>query len=135
MLEIKSFKKEKNSSGWFFDIGDLEVMVSGTDENPDADQVNKAGLILNQLDKVKSKAINLLENFMKDKGEWFLSGLIFGDEAKVQNCTFILEFGFVSSTNLHEYMYTGFQVCFLINETAPVALREPHPNKFIIGFS
>lgn len=135
-MNIDQFKKEKGETSWFYSPdGELEIVIEGDDSGPDRESFILAERLMPILKDCESKAVHLLESFMKDKGDWELCTVSFVDVDMHKGCVFTLDFGFVSDQNRHEYNYTGFLVCFSWPLSNPAPLDQPHPFKFSVEFS
>jgi hypothetical protein len=133
MLTSAKFKKE--DAEWFIENDDIEFFVSDEDGKPSEAQIGLANRVIEQLEYTKERVKAILEDFMKDKGEFFYNAIHFGSLASKYECDFVFEVGFEAEENRHEYMYAGMQVCFTLNLNAPKNLQNPHPYKFIVEYS
>lgn len=133
---LSTLKRERDSSEWFCQAADgSELFVQGTEGAPSAESIADAQVVIEQMEQIKSKATHLLEFFMKDRGTWFFSGFFVGPFASQSEGDLKVELGFESSSNSHEYMYTGFTVHFSLGKKNPPLLRQPHPFRFTVAFS
>lgn len=136
MYDLTKLKRESDSNDWYFQAKDgSELFVAGNEQEPDQESIKMAYLVIEQYEHIKSKAIKLLESFMKENGTWYIGTIHLGTSAKYNNCDFQLELGFEHDLNPHEYNYTGFVVCFILGHENPPPLNKPHPFKFIVEFS
>jgi hypothetical protein len=135
-VNIEQFRKEIGENTWFYSPdGDFEIFIKGDEIGPNKDSFAWAEKLMPILEECKSKAIRLLESFMKDEGNWHLCTASFIETEEHKGCVFTLDFGFESNSNCHEYDYTGFLVCFSWHENNPAPLNMPHPFKFVVAFS
>ncbi len=140
-LAVSAFKPEfdvrvgEQTGDWFFSFpDDPEVIVKGEGPHPRQDSVDQANLVLVNLDQLKTRAIGLLEDFMKDKGTWYLSTVDCGKKAERLECQFVLSFVFEAERDPYEYGYTYFDVCFIVSERAHPTDQNGRPIKFVVGF-
>jgi len=67
-MNIDQFKKEKGEQSWFYSPdGDMEIFIKGDDSRPDIESFELAKKLMPILKECESKAIHLLESFMKDR--------------------------------------------------------------------
>ena len=81
-----------------------------------------------------SRAVQLLEEFMRDKGTWHLVTIDFAQKAQQQQCDFVLSLGFEADRDPYDYGYTYFDVCFMQYDNPPKSDVHCRPVKFVVGF-
>jgi hypothetical protein len=141
LLTDASFKSEidprtgKLTGNWFFAFpDDPEVLVRDNQGTPRAQDIARANSVLSNVEGLKSRAIKLLEDFMKDKGTWYLASVDCGTKAERLEVDFVLSFAFEADRDPHEYGYTYFDVCFKVLENSHPTDSNGRPIKFVVGF-
>jgi hypothetical protein len=103
----------------------LEFIAHG-----DASRYDLLWRVVDDLESVQSKAVHLLESFMKDSGEFTIVSVTVSADAS-DGVDIALRFEFCADRDHHEYTYTYFDVYFADR-------RQPRPHfwpcKFTIGF-
>jgi hypothetical protein len=126
-LTADALRAERTRDGeltgdWFCELADdVEVVVSGDGQAPARDSVELANRVLPHRAYLLSRAIQLLEEFMRDKGAWYL-------------VTIDLSLGFEAAHDPHDYGYAYFDVCFVRYNQAPESDVHGRPVKFVVGF-
>jgi hypothetical protein len=141
MLTASQFRPERSplvagtTGNWFFAFpDDPEVIVRGDDSGPSQPDIDRANFTLSNLEALKLRAISLLEEFMRDKGTWYLATVDCGSKAQRLESDYVLSFSFTADAAPHEYNYTYFDVCFRVAERAHSTERAGRPIKFVVGF-
>ncbi len=141
VLTEANFKPEgdprtgKLTGDWFFAFpDDPEVLVRSDRGAPRQQDIARANAVLANVDDLKSRAVKLLEDFMKDKGNWYLAAVDCGSKAERLEVDFVLSFVFEADRDPYEYGYTYFDVCFVVPENAHPIDRNGRPVKFVVGF-
>lgn len=112
---------------WQFDNADgVEFIAHG-----DASRHELLWRVIDELETVQAKAIQRLESFMKDSGEFDLGTVTVLPERSDDGVDFSLRFGFFADRDKHEYTYTYFDV-FFADRQQPSS--HFWPCKFTIGF-
>lgn len=126
---------DKLGREWFFSFAnDPEIMVRGDADTPDIVSVEQINCVIEHLDSLSLRAVQLLEAFMKDKGAWHLTTIDCSRKASLLECDFVLSFGFEAERDPDEYGYTYFDVGFIVLEASPEIDKFGRPVKFLIGF-
>ncbi|MFO1227385.1 hypothetical protein [Roseateles sp.] len=120
---------------WFCELADdVEVVVSGEGQAPARDSVELANRVLPHRAYLLSRAVQLLEEFMRDKGAWQLVTIDLARKARQQECDFVLSLVFEAEHDPQDYGYTYFDVCFVRYDNAPKSDLHGRPVKFVVGF-
>jgi hypothetical protein len=139
-LTADALRAERTRDGeltgdWFCELADdVEVVVSGDGQAPARDSVELANRVLPHRAYLLSRAIQLLEEFMRDKGAWYLVTIDLARKARQQECDFVLSLGFEAAHDPHDYGYAYFDVCFVRYNQAPESDVHGRPVKFVVGF-
>lgn len=139
-LAAASLRAERTRDGeltgdWFCELADdVEVVVSGDIQAPARVSVELANRVLPHRAYLMSRAVQLLEEFMRDKGAWHLVTIDLARKARQQECDFVLSLGFEAEHDPHDYGYTYFDVCFVRYDNAPKSDLHGRPVKFMVGF-
>ena len=112
----------------------IDILVRGQDDGPEQEALATANLALSIIDELQTKAVRLLESFMRDKGTWYLGSIDVGIAAAKQDCDLLLDLSFEAENDPHEYGYTYFSVCFRRQDKNPPRHNKPHPYKFVVEF-
>jgi len=102
-LTADALRAERTRDGeltgdWFCELSDdVEVVVSGEGKAPTPDSVELANRVLPHRSYLLSRAVQLLEEFMKDKGAWHLVTIDLARKARQQECDLVLSLGFGSA--------------------------------------
>lgn len=136
MFDLARMRREKGTTNWFCEGEDgSELFMSGTDDGPLTSALADAALIISEYEQIKTKAISLLESFMKDRGSWYVGTTVVGPFQSPKDGDFTVELGFEADHNRHEYSYTGFKVHFTLNKKGRYLGLDSHPFKFTVEFS
>lgn len=136
MFDLTKMRKEQGTTNWFCEGQDgSELFVGGTDEGPLASALTDATLIVSEYEQIKTKAISLLESFIKDRGSWHVGATVVGPFQSPKDGDFTVELGFESDHNGHEYSSTGFTVHFTLNKKGRNLGLDSHPFKFTVEIS
>lgn len=140
MLDASQFKplREEGSDRvdeWFSGVPDrdVEVIVEGDAERPNAAIVSRANEVIRHLDRLTLKGVAMLQEFFKDKGAWTLVGVGCGSAARRQRCDFLLSFGFEAEGDPWRDTYVYYEVGFVVHERGAQEDRSGRPVKFIVG--
>ncbi|HEY5960329.1 MAG TPA: hypothetical protein VIV60_27435 [Polyangiaceae bacterium] len=123
------------SGNWFFALpSGLEVLVRGNVSGPLQRDIDQAIAVLANLDQLQQRAVGLLEDFMKETGEWSLAIVDCGVKAEKLECNFVITLDFEGSEDSYKHGYTYFDVCFAVHERTHPNDRNGRPIKFVVGF-
>ncbi|MFZ6768030.1 hypothetical protein ACO0LM_13295 [Undibacterium sp. Di26W] len=134
-FQLNTVHDDKLGREWFFSFAnDPEIMVRGNADTPDVVSVEQINCVIEHLESLALRAVQLLETFMKDKGAWHLTTIDCARKASMLECDFVLSFCFEAERDPYEYIYTYFDVGFIVLETSPAIDKFGRPVKFLIGF-
>jgi hypothetical protein len=104
----------------------VDVIVHG-----DESRLRLARRVIDQRDAISARAVELLESFMRDRGEFDLSSIEVCAAKEPDGGDFSLSYDFTADRDPHEYGYTYFEVYFSCHEPPGEPFR---PYKFTVGF-
>lgn len=112
---------------WQFQNADrVEFIAHG-----DASRHDLLWRVIDELEVVQSKAVHLLESFMKDTGEFTIASVTVSPEVSCDGVDFVVRFEFEAIRKRSEYTYTYFDVFFADRQQPR---QHFWPCKFTIGF-
>jgi len=133
MFDLSKIKKEKNSTEWYCEENSgSDLIIPGTENGPDPTAFYNATLIIENLETIKKQATELLELFIKQNGNINLNTIKLSTYKNTYDGDFLVEFSLRSESNTAEYIYTRFQVYFLLNKLP--AKQKTKPLKFTVEF-
>lgn len=104
----------------------VEVIAHG-----DESRTKLACRVIDNRSALETRAVGLLDQFMRDRGEYALSSIEVLGTKSADGCDFFLRFSFTADRDPHEYGYTYFEVYFGCHEP-PSEMFWPH--KLTVGF-
>lgn len=112
---------------WRFENADgLEFVVRG-----DETRYEMTWRIIDQLETLSNKAVQLLKSFMRDRGSFSLESMEVFPHKTEDIGDLVLRFSFTADQDRHAYAYTYFDVFFFLHEPP----QEPFwAFKFTVGF-
>ena len=123
---IVSQSRDSDRIMWYHVATGVEIDIDGGELRRQL-----AERIVAELESLSKQAVDLLESFMKDRGEFVLASVEVLPTKSEDGSDFSLRYHFTADRDPHEYGYTYFDVYFSHHE--PPA-RPFWPHKFTVGF-
>lgn len=123
---IVSQARDGDRTIWYNVATGVEIVIDGGEPRRQL-----AERVVADLESLSRQAVRLLENFMKDRGDFEFSSVEVLPVRSEDGSDFSLRYNFTAERDPQEYSYTYFEVYFSYHEP-PSPPFWPH--KFTVGF-
>ena len=134
LIDYANLTKANDKAEWFGESTEgIELRIRGDGNGPDPSSVELARTIAATLGEVRRKAIEMAASFMKHDGDWHLTTIDIGEDAKRQECDSLIGLHFDPKDGSHDYGNTRFDIGFHLHAAEPATLQN-RPRKLVITY-